>query len=375
MAYYAKLKTRLDDARRNHVISNLLLLRKQLQNTIPIKDLDDNLLLATWNIRDFAKDFHKQDKASMRRGHGPRLPETWYYIAEVISSFDLVAVQEVNELDELEHVMDILGPNWAYIATDIADTRSGGNGERMTFIYDTRKVKFNNIAGEIVLPTNGLISKAEYTVEGDKIVTGKQFRRTPFMVSFSSGWLKFSLCTVHIYYGASSGEKLQERIKEIQEIANYLGYKANKEKEFNNSMILLGDFNIVNPEHQTMEALENNGFKVPNELKKRTNVKNTMFYDQIAFYNQSRLIDYIDNIETLESGVFELFENIFTDDQFDTYINDLKQSSKGEGMNDNELKDYYEEWRTYQFSDHKPLWVKLKINNTDEYLEYLKNMK
>lgn len=374
MAYYAKLKTRLNDQRRDHVINNLISLRNQLQDSIPAKDLDDHLLLATWNIRDFAKDYSKKDRSKMRRGNGPRITESLYYIAEVVSNFDLVAIQEVNELDELEQVMDILGPNWEYIATDIADTRAGGNGERMTFVYDTRKVKFNNIAGEIVLPTNELISKTELNVQGDKIVTGKQFRRTPFMVSFSSGWLKFSLCTVHIYYGASSGDKLQERVEEIKQVADYLGYKANREKEFNNSMILLGDFNIVKPEHKTMEALENNGFKVPNELKKRTNVKNTMFYDQIAFYNKSRLIDYIDNVETLESGVFELFENVFTDDQFDVYIDDLKQSSNGEDLNDDDLKDYYDEWRTYQFSDHKPLWVKLKVNNTDEYLDYLKNL-
>jgi endonuclease/exonuclease/phosphatase family metal-dependent hydrolase len=44
------------------------------------------MLLATWNIRDFD---------SNKFGFGPRLPETFYYIAEIISCFDLVAVQEV----------------------------------------------------------------------------------------------------------------------------------------------------------------------------------------------------------------------------------------------------------------------------------------
>jgi hypothetical protein len=118
---------------------------------IPPKDADQNLLLATWNIRDF-------DKRN-RRGFGPRLPESHFYIAEVISRFDFVAVQEVNRLREWKMVMDILGPDWSYIATDVTDPALGGNGERMTFAYDKRKVWFKHIAGEIVLPTHMLISK------------------------------------------------------------------------------------------------------------------------------------------------------------------------------------------------------------------------
>src|SRR5262245_34728310 len=60
---------------------------------------DSSLLLATWNIRDFdSNKFH----------FGPRLPETFFYIAEIISCFDLVAVQEVNrDLGALRTVMNI----------------------------------------------------------------------------------------------------------------------------------------------------------------------------------------------------------------------------------------------------------------------------
>jgi hypothetical protein len=70
---------------------------------------DSTLLLATWNIRDFD---------SNKFGFGPRLPETFYYIAEIITCFDLVAVQEVNrDLSALEAVMRILGREWDYIVT------------------------------------------------------------------------------------------------------------------------------------------------------------------------------------------------------------------------------------------------------------------
>ena len=69
-------------------------LREQLSEALPAKDAEDHMLLGTWNIRDFGK------AENLRKGRGPRLPETHFYIAEVISRFDFVAVQEVNDLPE-----------------------------------------------------------------------------------------------------------------------------------------------------------------------------------------------------------------------------------------------------------------------------------
>jgi hypothetical protein len=148
---------------RKRAVENLIRLRGQLDSSVHPKDAEDNLLLATWNIRDFGKPLN------MRRGWGPRLPESWFYIAEIISRFDIVAVQEVNELTEWKKVMDILGRDWDFIATDETDPALGGNGERMTFVYDTRKVRFQNIAGEIVLPPSYLISKTEFEMHGRKV--------------------------------------------------------------------------------------------------------------------------------------------------------------------------------------------------------------
>ena len=49
----------------------------------------------------------------------------------------------------------------------------------------------------------------------------QQFARTPFMVAFQSGWFKFSLCTVHIYYGSDSGAQLKRRIAEIERLVKF----------------------------------------------------------------------------------------------------------------------------------------------------------
>ena len=371
MPYYYHLRKRVGEPQdRNRAIENLLALREQLDDEIPTKDTEQNLLLATWNIRDFGK-------KGTRRGFGSRLPETHFYIAEVLSRFDFVAVQEVNELDEWQIVMRILGPDWDYIATDVTDPKLGGNGERMTFVYDKRKVWFQNIAGEIVLPRDMLISRVEAEVEGERMYAGKQFRRTPFITSFQSGWLRFDICTVHIYYGAASGDKLQERIEEIRQIARYLSGRADDALKDDKALILLGDFNIVHPEHQTMQALLEEGFVIPKCLQQPSNILETHYYDQIVFKTKPQVIEYIesaaDNTGTPNGGVFDIFENVFTADQFEDYRDAVRASPNGHDLTDeSELRDYYSTWRTYQFSDHKPMWVRLNTNDSRAYLENLK---
>ena len=61
-------------------------LASQLSAEIPRRTLEDTLILATWNIREF-------DSPS----YGDRLPEALLFIAEILSRFDLIAVQEVRE--------------------------------------------------------------------------------------------------------------------------------------------------------------------------------------------------------------------------------------------------------------------------------------
>lgn len=360
------------DEERKRAVENLIRLRKRLDLSIPAKDADDNLLLATWNIRDFGK------PESRRRGWGPRLPETWFYIAEVISRFDFVAVQEVNELSEWHQVMDILGPDWGFIATDETDPDLGGNGERMTFVYDKRKVWFQNIAGEIVLPPDYLISKSEFKVQGKKVVAGNQFKRTPYIASFQSGWVKFDICIVHLYYGASSGEKLQQRIEEIGTIAEYLSKRADRALGDDRALILLGDFNIVSPKHRTMRALMGHGFVIPEPLESKPSTGTAKHYDQIAFKTKPEVIEYVNRPGEgplgSNAGVFPLFESVFTDDQFDTYADFVKANTASgrKAADEAALRSVYADWRTYQFSDHYPMWVRLQSDRSAEYLERLK---
>lgn len=374
MRYYRLRSDFRDPKELGRVVTNLQSLRAGLDQDIPAKDQEHRLLLATWNIRDLGKEYVASlapgfDRKKMRRAAGPRGKESYYYIAEVISRFDFVAVQEVNDIDEWEIVADLLGPDWDYIATDVTDGRLGGNGERLLFAFDKRKVFFRKIAGEVVLPNSLLITDAEATGKDD--MAGKQFRRTPFLASFQSGWFKFDICTVHIYYGEGKAG-IDQRIQEIDRIAGFLADYAKDALRRAKSMFLLGDFNIISPEHQTMKALKDHGFRSPGERYFKTNVSESMHYDQIAYLAADDNVDFGGKATVSERdfGIFTFFKYIYKDAQasVDEYKSQMAGSQKG---NPADLK-HFRDWRTYQVSDHVPLWVRLSVNDSTGYLERLK---
>lgn len=104
----------------------------------PPKQSNPTLLLATWNIREFGGTSPWADT------------ELLYYIAEILSHFDIIAVQEVRDnLDCLDELMGILGSWWKYLVSDVT-LGTQGNNERSAYIYDTRKLLFGGLAGELV---------------------------------------------------------------------------------------------------------------------------------------------------------------------------------------------------------------------------------
>ena len=68
-----------------------------------------------------------------------------------------MALQEIRaDLDEFFGLKRILGPDWSFIATD----GRAGNGERMVFLYNRKKVQFRTIAGELTLEEGSIIKAA-----------------------------------------------------------------------------------------------------------------------------------------------------------------------------------------------------------------------
>lgn len=347
-----------DDEQGRRTAQRLLALREQLAKQGPPPKTLNNLLLATWNIREFDSP-----------AYGERLPEAFFYIAEIISHFDVVAVQEVREnLDALERVQRLLGDWWRYIATDVTEG-TAGNRERMVFLYDTRKVRFGGVAGEIVIPP------VEKTLtDGEHVVyePSKQLFRTPFICGFDAGWSRFMLCTVHIQYGVDEADS-PERIAEIKIIAEFLAKRAREKPAWSNNFVLLGDFNIYSTSDLTMRALIDAGFEIPIELQNvpPTNTgKEKHHYDQIAFQPIRMHFD-----TTGRAGVFDYYQTVFRDLEADMQIyaesmgDAFNTTSKGKPRDDRGKLTYYRTyWRTHQMSDHFPMWVELRTDFSAEFL-------
>jgi exonuclease III len=361
---YAGLRRDLKEATAAKRCAERLLAIRQRLAPVRHKRSDRSLLLATWNIRDFD---------SNKFGFGPRLPETFYYLAEMIACFDLVALQEVNRnLSALERLMRILGREWDYIVTDTT-TGPGGNDERMAFVFNTEKVWFRKVAGEVVLPEGQLIvSTKEIKPPKDQpdapkktIEVKQQFARSPFLVAFQSNWFRFSLCTVHIYYGKDSGPQLERRIDEIKQLVKFFADRqdeASKEERDRHgaveNYILLGDFNVVSPNHKTMEALKSKGFVVPEAIDgNKVRAEGDHFYDQIAV----RVKD--PRFKVIGGGMIDMFADVFRSNDEDMAI--YKQFMPESDPEQNETfkaktpQKLFEKWRTWQMSDHAPLWIEI----------------
>lgn len=382
MPNYWRIKGIKDSGTRKRIATNLATLRRDIRAVMPIRTTDNTLLLGTWNIRNFDNN---------RFMNGPRIDESFYYLAEMIHAFDVVAIQEINRsLKPLDKLMSVLGPGYDYIVTDTTEGRSG-NDERLGFIYNRRKVSFKGIAGEVVLPDNQEIRDLSKT---------RQFARTPYCCAFQAGWFRFMFATVHVYYG-KDGEntpQFERRVKEIDTVSKFLARRAAKDTY---NYVLVGDFNIVDFDNATFNALEKHGFTV---FKNRegSNRDQTKFYDQISFKPRDGELRLGDSPNP--HGVFDIFDSVFTNGQFRDYdphvletlarkkakleaklakattqksIDKLKdQIADVVELRTSEAKrrNYYKKtWRTFQISDHLPLWVELKIDFTDDYLDALRD--
>ena len=327
-----------DKKDRDAVIDNIINLRAHLGANMPEKKLSGNLILGTWNLREFG--------ATKYKG---RMIESLYYIAEIISRFDLIAVQEIREnLSDINSICRILGSDWG-IFTSLVTQGAAGNHERMSFLYDKRTVSFKNIAGQIVTP-------AEFSDDG--------FARSPYVIRFQSGWVKFDICIVHIYYGNASknSDQYARRVQEIGNIVKFLDKYYVQKKEANN-IFLLGDFNIEDTKSETYKAATSNKqFKIPSAILKGnlpgSNAAQDKIYDQILYYNKYQDITF------KKAGTYNYYQAVF--DKFASYKSRILKHSKGI------TAENFKTFKTYQMSDHLPLWIEMNTDHTDNYLKNLK---
>jgi endonuclease/exonuclease/phosphatase family metal-dependent hydrolase len=306
-------------------------LRAALDERIPLKALDNNLLVATWNLRAFGD---LTSKWVAEAGDTPKRDlQSLMCIAEIISRFDVVALQEVKgNLRALRHMLKMLGPQWGFSLTDVTQGRPG-NDERMAYLFDTRKLQLSGLACELVVPEERLSQIAPDALR-------KQFARTPYAVSFSSAGHTFILITLHVIYG----EGAAERIPELKAIAEWLADWARDVNAWDHNLICLGDFNIDRLGDPLYQAFTSTGLFTPDDLNlvPRTLFSDPdkpqldKFYDQIAWFPAVKGKPAF-SLRYARGGSFDFAGHVLKARQLDRA-----------GLS----------WR---ISDHYPLWAEFKV--------------
>ncbi len=303
------------------VVEDIARLRRRIDASgLPPKHTDQNVLVASWNIRAFGPVFPEW---SENAGSPKRNWRGLACIVEVIRRMDVVAIQEVKrDLSGVRMLMSWLGPQWGLIMSDVT-VGDAGNAERLAFIFDQRRVLPSGLAGEIVLPP---------MADG---APSSQFDRTPYAVGFHAGTERFVLVTAHIRYGTPA-----RRTPEILALATHVARemrdrvrKASTEEE---NLIVLGDFNIdKRKDDPNFQAFVSTGLWVPPQLEHLRTATGSVakFYDQIAWFRPDFDLVYGDR-----AGVIDFSGALFPD------------------LSPVEM--------TFRVSDHFPLWVEFRLDRS-----------
>jgi endonuclease/exonuclease/phosphatase family metal-dependent hydrolase len=340
-----------DNVQKSRTIENLLVLREGLRNKVAAKRADRNLLIASWNIKEF--------------GHTKqRLPEAYFYIAEILSSFDLIAIQEIkSSLKDLNTLMQLLGKDWGFIINDMTEGKDG-NFERSAYILNRKRVDFAGLAGEIVLWDD---------LTKDSPI--KQLKRTPYITGFTSGWKTFAIVNLHLHPG-SGEEDIQLRKEEVRLLLTAIHEKTSRGHFWNDNLILSGDFNLYagdDKDNPTIEMINTMGFEEVESLKGvDTNASKTESFDRLFLTSNKYFTIAKDEKGVDVGGVFDPYEIVFKEgqeEQYRTFMLDQYTGDKDTNEPDFLPKYFKHPWRKNQLSDHFPIWFELLIDSSDEFLQ------
>lgn len=249
--------------------------RRMAERGFPEKRLDRNLIVGSWNIAQYGR---LRDDWILE-GDPIRNLRGLATIAELVRGFDVLAVQEVKRdtVAIRRLVDDFLGRDWGLIMSDVSGGQDG-NHERLAFIYDTRRVQPTGLAGEVVF------APADATPDD----WPDQLDRTPYMVGFKMGKLRFTLLTVHIAWGDGDLDPAAEVQLLANALADALRDESGDPTSEEQNLILLGDFNmhLDGPTSAIATALSGAGLIIPPELDgiRTTPAGDPTHYDHMAWF-------------------------------------------------------------------------------------------
>ena len=309
------------------------------------KSRSGRLLLASWNIANL--------------GEQKRDPKDLELIAHLMSRFDLIAVQEVkSNLDHLTRIVDHMGKGYDWIVNDVA-----GNNERLAFVFKKRKVQPGRLFAEIAIaekdfPSHTVIVpyrvKKQQRVDVFYNLRFTPFDRNPFIGSFESGALSFTLVNVHLYFGSfKDSKKVAERAKyarrvlEIYMLGKWAASRAKRSTTYDRDIILLGDMNVpeMSADDAAYQALLKSGLNPLDAHSKAggSNLDGSKTYDQVAITPgavKKRTLGY--DVLDFDNAVFQ-----------DKWA-ELERTHGTKGANPK-----FNKYVKFHISDHRPIWMEL----------------
>lgn len=300
-----------------------------LASNIPqVRNFDDTLLFATWNIRWL--------------GQSRRLEISYAHIAQIISYFDIVAFQELQSQDGLDKILGFLGPDWQ-AEYGLESPSNMGNRERLGFLFDRRKVQVDPVSSNMVLTSSDL----RHTTTG-------QPARPPFVAAFSVNGRKILIANTHIVQGRPDAR--HDRTSELKAIAQNVGYHA--EKSFGEiPSILVGTFGADDPDGEVIAAIEAADFFTDATLR---SAASSVFTDNV--YDQIFIRE--DNAKRLvfgPTGTFNSFDYIMRSEDMPLYKSDLARDTElsTDGTRNMRL---FLRWRASEISDHRVKWAQFRMD-------------
>ena len=183
------------------------LLATKLHRSVPQKAAN-KLLAATWNFTNFGVQNRTDDDLAL--------------MAEIVSWFDLVAVQEIaDNITQLRDLIAHLPDSYHVVLTDI-----GENYERAGFLYDSSKVTRLELAGEVAVPPKDHRYIRMKGVSG----SSRGFDRNPYLAAFQAGSLTFTAVSAHLYFGSHSYFDEDRRALEAYALARWADQRHKKEQ-------------------------------------------------------------------------------------------------------------------------------------------------
>jgi len=347
-----------------------------------------------------------------------RSPQSWAFLTNMISRFDLIAIQEVmDDLSGLEHLVSLLGKNYGMVVSDVTGAKPGsaGNAERLAFLFNWKKIERTALASDITFDRSEIannlydnrsaFNKAwmkhtqrlkDWKVKvAEKKAQGKNapskppielpkfvsFIRQPHCVSFrikgdeNTKPIEFLVINAHLLYG----RKKKEREWEFRALLEWLTIRAKYVKKlYHPNLLLLGDCNLdfdtVPVMRQDIDAFLKGLNKTILKSKKaasanfpllsahpeygiiKTALRQKATYDQIGFFsNDPRLPSPKDNSTAGTHGANGYDYGVFN------IANLIANALHGKNIDQISVAQKKAIYKKAEFdiSDHMPVWVRL----------------